>query len=176
MGLISRVSSRTYRKFNPKMRSKKEFEAAVTLRQAEIIKNFDDNELRVRCKENGLKCGPIPTPAIRKSWARRLAQKLVEEEMSQVEESSSGSDYEESEQETMPEYTKIPEKNTIDKETDVESDEKKVDCTKDHLDTLRYTEVSETVESSSSWLSYIFVFFLVSAFTSYIIHKYGNLL
>ena len=33
--------------------------------------------------------------------------------MSQVEESSSGSDYEESEQETMPEYTKIPEKNTL---------------------------------------------------------------
>merc|ERR1712050_516146 len=123
MGLISRVSSRTYRKFNPKMRSKKEFEAAVTLRQAEIIKNFDDNELRVRCKENGLKCGPIPTPAIRKSWAKRLAQKLVEAEMSQVEESSSGEDYVE-EWETKPEFTEIPRQNTNEEPIDEVSDGK----------------------------------------------------
>merc|ERR1712110_201765 len=132
MGLISRVSSRTYRLYiltrstsqiiNQAMKTQKEFEAAVARQQDEIIKNFDDNELRVTCKKNGLNCGPIPTPAIRKSWAKRLATKLIEAEMSQVEESSSGEDYEE-EWETKPEHTAIPEHDTVEETDESENPE-----------------------------------------------------
>merc|ERR1711974_402358 len=157
------------------MRTQKEFEAAVSLRQNEIIKNFDDNELRVRRKENGLKCGPIPTPAIRKSWAKRLAQKLVEAEMSQVEESSSGEDYVE-EWETKPEFTEIPEQNTNEEQNNEVSDE--LTANNDNTEIENENEPSEQKisESSSSWVGYLFVFFIVSALTAYLVHQYGNLL
>lgn len=154
------------------MKTQKEFEAAITRSQAEILKNFDDNEIRVKCKENGLKCGPIPTPAVRKSWAKRLAQKLVEAEMSQVEESSSGDDYEE-EWESKPEYTAIPENDTVGEPVEQIEESSKVETENNNSVN---NESVQNVESSSSWFGYIFIFFIVSALTAYLVHQYGNLL
>jgi len=165
------------------MRTQKEFETAVSLQQDEIMKNYDDNELRVKCREHGLKCGPIPTPAIRKSWAKRLAKKIIESEMSQVEESSSGDDYDESEGETRPEFTEIPEKDTVEDEKAQGDGENQQKILKDHIVDGQSidrnvgvgNEKVDVVESSSSWFTYIFVFFIVSALSAYAIHQYGLL-
>jgi len=164
------------------MRTQKEFETAVSLQQAVIMKNLDDNELRVKCKENGLKCGPIPTPAVRKSWAKRLAKKMIENEMSQVEDSSSGEDYQESEGETRPEFTEIPENDTAgdeDAHGDGDSQKKlKTQIVEGHSMERNVgdgKEQVEVVESSSSWVTYIFVFFIVSALSAYFVHQYGLL-
>lgn len=163
------------------MRSQKEFESAVSIKLAEIIKNYDDNELRVICKENGLKCGPIPTPAVRKSWAKRLAKKLIESEMSQVEDSSSGDDYQESEGETRPEFTEIPENDTAEDEM-AHGDDGAQENLKSQIvggQSMDRNVVDENenvvVESSSSWLTYVFVFFIVSALSAYFVHQYGLL-
>jgi hypothetical protein len=163
------------------MKTQKEFELAVSSQQAEIVNNYDDNELRVKCKENGLKCGPIPTPAVRKSWAKRLAKKMVENEMSQVEDSSSGEDYQESEGETRPEFTEIPENDTV------EDENAQGDATQEKLKAQMVggqsmdrnvgdgSEHVEVAESSSSWLTYVFVFFIVSAFSAYYVQQYSLL-
>ena len=59
-------------------RTNAEFEAAIELRQSEILNTYSNAELHARCKEHGLDCGPIRSDADRKVCAKRLAQKLEE--------------------------------------------------------------------------------------------------
>merc|ERR1711990_1179894 len=117
MGLISRVSSRTYRS---QTMSKAQFESILHENISEITKNFDDSQIRTQCKQFGLKPGPFPTPSIRNTWIRRLAMKITENELVREEETSSGSDYEESEREAAPQPT------DSDPATATESDEQMV--------------------------------------------------
>merc|ERR1712226_863548 len=82
MGLISRVSSRTYRYifnlfgFNLFIMSKvkKTFEAALKDR----IDSYDDQELRTECIDAGLKPGPV-NHQTRSGWAKRLLSKRMKE-------------------------------------------------------------------------------------------------
>jgi len=56
---------------------------------------LDNSEIRKLCKQAGLKCGPIGNESMRNTWIKRLSKVTAEIELGK-QESSSGSDYVES--------------------------------------------------------------------------------
>merc|ERR1711890_103694 len=45
------------------------------------IEELDTNDLRTLCKQNNLKCGPIPTKSMQNIWAKRLSETILNQEL-----------------------------------------------------------------------------------------------